>query len=217
MDHYWTISEVAEYLRLSVETLYKYVQRGMIPAAKVGRHWRFDKEAIDRWMAAQAQTGASAEAVGSPRATSSVKATPLKVLVVDDDAPIRHLLQSWIKADGNEVDLAKDGAEAMERLIHQRYDLVFLDLQMPSLTGGQVLERLQEYDYRPPVVLITAFGETPLMTQAQQYDLLYVLSKPFEKRQVMTLLRSVRATLADRPAIEAENANIFLNQEEQAF
>ena len=204
-------------MRLSVETLYKYVQRGVVPAAKVGRHWRFDKAAIDRWMAAQTQTGTPAPAVEATRTNSSVKATPLKVLVVDDDAPIRHLLKSWIREDGNEVDLAKDGAEAMERLIHQRYDLVFLDLQMPSLTGGQVLGRLQDYDHRPPVVLITAFGETPLMTQALQYDLLYVLSKPFERRQVMTLLRSVRATLADRPETHTEGANILLSHEEQAF
>ena len=63
MDHYWTIAEAAEYLRLSVETLYKYVQRGVVPAAKVGRHWRFDKAAIDRWMAAQPQAGTPAPAV----------------------------------------------------------------------------------------------------------------------------------------------------------
>ena len=46
-DRYMTIDEAAAYLRLSRETLYKYVQRGIMPAAKIGRHWRFDKLAID--------------------------------------------------------------------------------------------------------------------------------------------------------------------------
>jgi FixJ family two-component response regulator len=82
----------------------------------------------------------------------------------------------------------------MTLLTSRTYDLVFLDLHMPDLTGGQVLGRLQEYDDRPPVVLITGFSETPMMDQALHYDLLYVLSKPFVREQVLKLLHSVRAT-----------------------
>jgi len=45
-----TINELAEYLRIPKSTLYKLAQEGKIPAQKVGRHWRFRKEAIDRWL-----------------------------------------------------------------------------------------------------------------------------------------------------------------------
>lgn len=45
-----TIGETAEYLRISLSSLYKLAQDGRIPCQKVGRHWRFRREAIDRWL-----------------------------------------------------------------------------------------------------------------------------------------------------------------------
>lgn len=45
-----TLEEVADYLRLSIHTIYKMLQKGKIPAYKVGKQWRFKKEDIDRWV-----------------------------------------------------------------------------------------------------------------------------------------------------------------------
>ncbi len=50
-----TIEEVAEYLRVPVSSLYKLAQQGKIPASKVGRHWRFRRQFIDRWINDQAR------------------------------------------------------------------------------------------------------------------------------------------------------------------
>ncbi len=50
-----TIEEVSTYLRVPVSSLYKLAQQGKIPASKVGRHWRFRREFIDRWIDDQAQ------------------------------------------------------------------------------------------------------------------------------------------------------------------
>jgi excisionase family DNA binding protein len=192
---YMTIDETADYLRLSRETLYKYVQRGVIPAAKVGRHWRFDRQAIDQWMSSQTEASRGEGVSDAAAAPVPAGTGPwMNVLVVDDDVAIRRLLEVWIRGEGHRVDMAGNGAEAMTLLTSRTYDLVFLDLHMPDLTGGQVLGRLQEYDDRPPVVLITGFSETPMMDQALHYDLLYVLSKPFVREQVLKLLHSVRAT-----------------------
>lgn len=46
----FTIGELAKYLKISKSTLYKLVREGKIPSQKVGRHWRFRKAAIDRWL-----------------------------------------------------------------------------------------------------------------------------------------------------------------------
>jgi len=57
-----TIAELAQYLRIPKSTLYKLAQEGKLPAQKVGRHWRFRKEAIDRWLEQStpgSQTGAT--------------------------------------------------------------------------------------------------------------------------------------------------------------
>jgi len=45
-----TIDELSDYLKISRSTLYKLAQEGKVPCQKVGRHWRFRKEAIDRWL-----------------------------------------------------------------------------------------------------------------------------------------------------------------------
>ena len=49
-DNVLTIEELAVYLKIPKSTLYKLVREGKIPCQKVGRHWRFKKEAIDRWL-----------------------------------------------------------------------------------------------------------------------------------------------------------------------
>jgi excisionase family DNA binding protein len=52
-----TIDETSHYLRIPLSSLYKLAQEGKIPCQKVGRHWRFRKEAIDRWLEERPQTG----------------------------------------------------------------------------------------------------------------------------------------------------------------
>ncbi|MEE8300382.1 MAG: helix-turn-helix domain-containing protein [Desulfatiglandales bacterium] len=49
IDFIMTSQEVAKYLRIPIRTLYKLCQEGKIPATKVGRHWRFRKDMLDRW------------------------------------------------------------------------------------------------------------------------------------------------------------------------
>jgi excisionase family DNA binding protein len=51
-----TIEELSKYLRVSKSTLYKLVREGKIPSQKVGRHWRFHKENIDRWFGQEAES-----------------------------------------------------------------------------------------------------------------------------------------------------------------
>jgi excisionase family DNA binding protein len=62
-----TIAEVAEYLRIPRGSVYKLAQRGRIPCQKVGRHWRFRREAIDQWLGTTA---------GGPRIYEQAGATP---------------------------------------------------------------------------------------------------------------------------------------------
>ncbi len=53
-DAVMTIRELSAYLKVSKSTLYKLAQQGKVPGQKVGKHWRFHKEAIDRWLDRQA-------------------------------------------------------------------------------------------------------------------------------------------------------------------
>jgi len=56
-DAVMTITELSEYLKISRSTLYKLAQEGKLPAQKVGRHWRFHKEAVDAWLGNVSRAG----------------------------------------------------------------------------------------------------------------------------------------------------------------
>ena len=55
-DAVMTIDELSKYLKISRSTLYKLAQEGKLPSQKVGRHWRFHREAVDEWLKNQNQT-----------------------------------------------------------------------------------------------------------------------------------------------------------------
>lgn len=63
-----TIGETAQYLRISQSSLYKLAQDGRIPCQKVGRHWRFRRQALDRWLDAFPQTGVAPKIEGTEQA-----------------------------------------------------------------------------------------------------------------------------------------------------
>ena len=56
MDEILTLQELQQYLKIPKPTLYQLAQTGRIPAAKVGRHWRFQRRSIDRWLQSQERT-----------------------------------------------------------------------------------------------------------------------------------------------------------------
>ena len=60
-----TIDELAVYLKIPKSTLYKLVREGAVPCQKVGKHWRFHKEAIDEWLAHQPENGGNKRKHGS--------------------------------------------------------------------------------------------------------------------------------------------------------
>lgn len=88
----------------------------------------------------------------------------MRALVVDDDASIRILVARVLGRRGMTVDLARDGAEAIEYLLQHEYDLIALDLMMPRIDGMGVVKYLVEH--RPQdlanVIVMTAFGASAL-------------------------------------------------------
>jgi excisionase family DNA binding protein len=62
-----TIDDLAEYLKISKSTLYKLAQEGALPGQKVGRHWRFHREAVDRWLCKTPATRKKANKSRKPR------------------------------------------------------------------------------------------------------------------------------------------------------
>ena len=98
MNSLMTVKEVAQYLKLNYMTIYKLAQKGKIPASKVGGNWRFKKDILDEWLADQSRKA------------------DRTVLVVDDDARVRDLLEDVISEQGYKVVAVDSGEKAIEEV-----------------------------------------------------------------------------------------------------
>lgn len=87
-----------------------------------------------------------------------------RALVVDDDAGIRILVSRILARNGFTVDIARDGAEAIEKLLEHEYALIALDLMMPRIDGIGVVRYLVEHQPQnlENVIVMTAFGASAL-------------------------------------------------------
>lgn len=112
------------------------------------------------------------------------------ILIADDDAEMRHLLEAVLVHAGRPVDSAASGTELLARLdelsrTEQLPALIVTDVQMPGATGLEALERIRATMPNVPVILITAFGDADTHDRARALGALAVFNKPFP----MQLLR----------------------------
>ncbi|MDH7570835.1 MAG: response regulator [Armatimonadota bacterium] len=170
-----TIKQLAEYLQLPVATLYQMAQEGRLPAAKVGRHWRFQRELVDEWLRA--------------RSTLAQR----RVLVVDDDQLVRQTFRDSLEMLGCQVAEASDGEEALRIAAEQKLDLVFVDLILPGMDGAEVLRELRQRGCQAHAVMITAYPDSAVLTEALKQGSITLLRKPIGvadiQRTAATLLR----------------------------
>ena len=82
----------------------------------------------------------------------------LRVLVVDDEAPIRDTLGAVLAIDGHEVESAVEGADGLKRFIAGKFDLVLTDKAMPGMNGDQMAAAIKRVAPRTPIILLTGFG-----------------------------------------------------------
>jgi len=133
-----------------------------------------------------------------------------RVLVVDDEAPIRLLCRVNLEAEGMEVLEAGDGPSGLDAARREQPDVVLLDVMMPGLDGWRVAEELLEdpETSRIPIVFLTARAE--LRDRARGLDLggLDYVTKPFNPVELATLIREVIARVEGGEREELRRAKL---------
>src|SRR5256884_9534891 len=102
-----------------------------------------------------------------------------RILVVDDEAPVREVLTEYFATEGYAVEAAGSGVEALTAIRGGRADLVLLDVRMPGLDGVQVLRRIRELDERGPVIMVTANQDVGLARGTPKLGAFDSVPKPF--------------------------------------
>ena len=129
-----------------------------------------------------------------------MSAAPLKVLVIDDEPPIRKLLRMGLGTQGYDVLDAPNGRTALE-LVAQKPDLVILDLGLPDIEGLELLRIVRERNADVPIVVLSSRGEEAAKVQALDLGADDYVTKPFGMDE---LLARIRAALRHQLQVHGE-------------
>ena len=115
----------------------------------------------------------------------------MRLLVVEDEEALCQTIARGLRLDGYEVDICYDGAEALDQIMAERYDLVILDLNLPGMDGMDVLRNVRKEDAETNILILSARGQLQdridgLDTGANDY-----LCKPFHFEELEARVRSL--------------------------
>jgi len=172
MAQLMTTKELGQYLRFTKRTIYRLLKQGSIPAIKIGNKWRFDKEAIDKWL------------------HQDMEGVKARILVIDDDDLIRSLFKEVLEEQGHTVVTADTSAKGLVHIMQRDFDLIFLDLKMSGTDGAEILREMRGVKNKLPVIIITGYPNSEMMDRAMKQGPLGVMLKPFGYSDIVTAVSS---------------------------
>ena len=118
-----------------------------------------------------------------------MSASPLKILVIDDEPPIRKLLRMGLTTQGYEILEAQNGRKSLE-LLAQKPDLVILDLGLPDMEGQELLRMIRARNGRVPIVVLSSRGDEAGKVQALDLGADDYVTKPFGMDELHARMRA---------------------------
>lgn len=118
-----------------------------------------------------------------------MSAAPLRVLVVDDEAPIRRLLRIGLTAHGYQILEAPNGDTALN-LLSQAPDLIILDLCLPDAQGHELLRTIRARNESVPVIVLSSRGDEVGKVQALDFGADDYVTKPFSTNELLARMRA---------------------------
>lgn len=112
------------------------------------------------------------------------------LLVVDDDADLRDLMERFLVRQGANVSVAENGAAAVEIASKQNYDVILMDMKMPVISGYEATAALRTRGYKGPVIALTAYANTDDKQRSLEAGCDNYLSKPVDFAFMITTIRS---------------------------
>ncbi|MDY0296625.1 MAG: sigma-54 dependent transcriptional regulator [Acidobacteriota bacterium] len=128
----------------------------------------------------------------------------LTILIVDDDASLRNMLQIILKKEGYGVLCAEDSRTALDLLKTEKIGLVISDIKMPDLSGIELLKKIKGIDMSIPVIMITAYASTADAVEAMKIGAENYVTKPFNIDE----LKVVVSRAISRRSLEVENTEL---------
>jgi DNA-binding response OmpR family regulator len=115
----------------------------------------------------------------------------VKILIVEDEPNMRMGLKDNLEFEGYEVDYAEDGKEGLEKILHNKYNLVLLDVMMPKLSGFDVCKTARKNGINTPIILLTAKGEEIDKILGLELGADDYVTKPFSLRELLARIKAI--------------------------
>lgn len=115
----------------------------------------------------------------------------IKILVVEDELPMLQGLKDNLEFEGYEVETATNGAEGLNKLLTNQFNLVLLDVMMPELSGFDVCKAARAKGNKTPVIMLTARGEEIDKVLGLEFGADDYITKPFSLRELLARVRAI--------------------------
>ncbi|MGD8947068.1 MAG: response regulator, partial [Desulfobacterales bacterium] len=113
------------------------------------------------------------------------------IMIVDDEVIIRESFSHWFQKSGHFIETASSGRDALEKLQKIAFDVLFVDIKMPGMSGLEVLEKVKTEYPDTFVVIITAFGTIETAVEAMKLGAADYLLKPFKPQQLTLVMEKL--------------------------
>lgn len=116
----------------------------------------------------------------------------MRILIAEDDAPLASFIAQTFIAEGQPTDVASTGEEALQRLSEAAYDLLILDLNLPVITGAEVLKKIRLNDEELPILILTATDHVAERVACLDAGADDYLTKPFSFSELSARVRALQ-------------------------
>lgn len=142
-----------------------------------------------------------------------LKESDYRVLVVDDEAPMRRLLELYLENGQYVVQTVSSGEQAVDMVKGDSFDLVLLDVMMPGMDGWEVCQRIRAFS-EIPIIMLTARDQTLDKVKGLKLGADDYLTKPFEEMELLARIEALlrRSEKKDKTRHQADHHGIIIDQ-----
>lgn len=127
-----------------------------------------------------------------------------QILIIDDEANMRHMLSVMLKKYGYTADTAADGYEGLEKIKTASYDFILCDIKMPKMSGMDFLQESRQLSRETTIIMMSAYGTIDMAVEAMKKGAYDFISKPFKNDEIRLAIKKAE----ERNRLKEENQQL---------
>ena len=143
-------------------------------------------------------------------------ASRVRILVVDDEFSVRDSLRAWFENEGYDVDVAAGGKEALVKLAQKEWDVFFLDLKMPDMSGLELQQKIKEIQPSGTIIIITAYASVDSAVEAMKSGAYDYITKPFRNDELLLRVQMAITRMKEMADKELPDDAVLLCQKSKS-